>query len=99
MFNVGDVCELRPFALADYGPFIVCIRDATKYDIYEYTVEYVGPTDAPFWKSAFHLCEDGPVKFQTKVGRWANENELTLIRKAVRQATKFAKFIRKIEGK
>lgn len=97
MFNVGDVCSLKLAGMEHIGAFEVIIR-GPGLD-FEYTVEFIGPPDQPFATSAFHPCHDGPIRFGSKVGRWVDSKELTLIRKGVRQATKFAKFIRKIEGK
>jgi len=100
VFNVGDVCSLRIAGMEHIGTFEVIIRGPGNDYEYEYTVEFIGPRDQQYATNAFHPCHDGPIRFDHRpVGRWVNSKELTLIRRAERQPTKFAKFIRSIEDR
>jgi len=93
MFKVGDICRLNILSFGDSAQHEVVIRGPGDIG-FNWTVECLtGPHP-----DRFHRCLSGPIVFPNSVGRWVNDNELTLLHPAQREPTRFGKFIKRIES-
>ena len=91
MFKVGDVCICK----TPYDGTVHVVIRGPGYDCYKWTIELL---QGQHNNGGFHKCVDGPIKFETEVGRWVNDHELTLVKASVREPKGFGKFIRSIEA-
>lgn len=92
MFKVGDVCRLDIRHFDNDETYEVVLRGPGDIG-FNWTVECLaGPHP-----DRFHRCLSGPIVFPHSVGRWVNDSELTLLRPAQREPTRFGKFIKRIE--